>query len=94
MHLVMAYTPEDQSCVGVHDALGTHVRDVKDAQDRFRSAFHWVYSKAHPAVMAQGFLEPIPAGFADPTEPEHPDGTPFIDRKFLAEVAKAPHITS
>ena len=93
MHTSSPY--RNQSCVGVHDALGTHIRDVNEAQERFRSAFHWVYSKAHPAVMAQGFLEPVPPGLADPTvDYGYDDETRFIDPEFLAEIAKAPYMTS
>ena len=36
----------------------------------------------------------IQPGQADPTEYHYSDETPFIDAEFLAEVGKAPHMTS
>jgi hypothetical protein len=50
IHYCLAGTPDDQSLVCVHDALGTHLRHVDDARDRFRHGFHHIYFHKHPFI--------------------------------------------
>ena len=90
MHLVLAYTPDDQSYVCVHDALGTHIRHVKYAQYRFRMAFHAVYFRHHPVLLLEG-ENPI---LANPDNWLKDDGSEWISPDFLRDVYRSPHITS
>ena len=88
IHKCLAYTPDEQSLVCVHDALGTHLRHVDDARQRFKQNFHRVYSHQHP-VLSVFDANPLP----DPTSKAKPDGTPLLTDEFLAQLYhQAPHM--
>ena len=90
MHFVLADTPDDQSYVCVHDALGTHIRNVKYAQYRFRIAFYNTYHHHHPSLILQG----VHPAMASPDNWLKDDGSEWISPDFLREVYLSPHITS
>ena len=49
MHAVLADMHEDESVVSVHDAVGTHLRDVELVRQVFQKNFHHAYShENHP----------------------------------------------
>jgi|ETNmetMinimDraft_26_1059896.scaffolds.fasta_scaffold03872_9 hypothetical protein len=83
MHFIMAYTPDDQSCVGIHDALGTHIRHVEEAKERFKNSFHRIYSILNPRQMV---IEGVPQGIAFADEEQLPP-------ELLREVYLATHMT-
>ena len=83
VHMVLAHTPEDQPTVSVHDAFGTHIRNVTDAKTRFAEAFHRIYSSMHPYLIAVGGMPPFAA-----TPPEE-----LLSSDFLQEIKDPPHQT-
>jgi len=83
VHIVLANTPEDQPTVSVHDAFGTHIRNVADTQQRFRETFHHIYSKMHPLLIAR---DALPTSEAEPPEE-------LISHEWLREIRVAPHQT-
>ena len=83
MHFVLAYTPDDESCVGIHDALGTHIRHVADAKERFKNSFHRIYSILNPRAMV---IEGVPQGASFPDEDQ-------LSPELLRQVYLATHIT-
>ena len=81
MHFVLAYTPENQPVVGVHDALGSLIRDAKDVRQRFRTAIHRIYAHQHPY---RTIIEGVPQEIAWVEEEEA--------SKFVATIRHAPHL--
>jgi hypothetical protein len=88
IHKCLAATPDDQSLVAVHDAVGTHLRDLDDARERFRYNFWWIYTHHHPFLsVVQG--DPLP----HTEEYTKADGTPFLTTEFLEQIkSDSPHM--
>ena len=88
IHKCLAATPDDQSLVAVHDAVGTHLRDLDDARERFRYNFWWIYAHHHPFLsVVQG--DPLP----HTEEYTKADGTPFLTTEFLEQIkSDSPHM--
>jgi DNA-directed RNA polymerase len=81
MHFVLASTPENQPVVGVHDALGSLIRDAKDVRQRFRTAIHRIYAHQHPY---RTIIEGVPQEIAWIEEEQA--------SKFVATIRHAPHL--
>ena len=83
VHMVLADTPEDQPVVSVHDALGTHIRNVGEAKDRFAKAFHRIYSSMHPLLIAR---DGVPPAVATPSDEDVPP-------QLLKDIYEPQHMT-
>ena len=81
MHLVLASTPRNQAVVGVHDALGTHIRHAGDVRERFRNTLHRIYAFQHPRLTV---VEGIPPEVAWPDNDD--------EKKIIAGIRTAPHL--
>jgi hypothetical protein len=67
--------------VGVHDALGTHIRHAGDVRERFRNTLHRIYAFQHPRLTV---VEGIPPEVAWPDNDD--------EKKIIAGIRTAPHL--
>ena len=82
MHFLLANAPKDQNYVTIHDAIGTHLRDIEDARNQFTHWFYTVYSRINPYLMA---FEGAPAEIAEPHEK-------FVSKQLLQKVKNSLHM--
>jgi len=73
IHHLLADCPDDIAVVSVHDAVGTHARDMARVRPAFKEIFHLIYSQIHPDLVAEkGFPAEFLAtnGIPDQLSPE------------------------
>ena len=81
MHFLLANAPKDQNYVTIHDALGTHLRDIGDAREQFTHWFHTVYSRFNPYLLA---FEGVHEAIAQPHET-------YVSKGLLQKAKNPPH---
>jgi hypothetical protein len=82
MHFLLANAPKDQNYVTIHDAIGTHLRDIDEARKQFAHWFYTIYSRFHPYLMA---FEGVHEAIAEPREA-------FVSKQLLQKVKNPLHM--